>query len=304
MSPAPSLASSPLRVPLAQWAASGRHVEWRGHSIFTRRGGRAGAPVLVLIHGFPTASWDWEALWTPLADRYDVFTLDMLGFGLSAKPARHDYSLIEQADLFEDLLAREGVADYHVLAHDYGDTVAQELLARQDEPGARPRLRSVALLNGGLFPETHRPALIQRLLLSPLGPLVGKLASRQSIARTMRGIFGPDTPPDDALIDTFWTLMTTHGGTAVMHRLIRYMVERRVHRARWVGALQSTRVPLTLIDGAADPISGAHMAARYRELVPAPDVTLLDGIGHYPQVEAPAAVLAAYGAFRARLGPG
>jgi pimeloyl-ACP methyl ester carboxylesterase len=290
-------------VSVTQWAASGRHVDWRGHAIFLRRGGLAGAPVLVLIHGFPTASWDWEALWAPLAARYDVLTLDMLGFGLSAKPSRHDYSLLEQADLFEHVLAREGVAEYHVLAHDYGDTVAQELLARQDEPGERPRLRSVALLNGGLFPETHRPALIQRLLLSPLGPLVGRLASRDSIARTMRRIFGPHTPPDDDLLDTFWTLMTTHGGTAVMHRLIRYMVERRVHRARWVGALQSTRVPLKLIDGAADPISGAHMAERYRALVPAPDVTLLEGIGHYPQVEAPAAVLAAYLAFRARVTP-
>jgi pimeloyl-ACP methyl ester carboxylesterase len=61
-------------------------------------------------------------------------------------------------------------------------------------------------------------------------------------------------------------------------------------------------VPLTLIDGAADPISGAHMAARYRELVPRAEVTLLDGIGHYPQVEAPAAVLEAYAAFRGRVG--
>jgi pimeloyl-ACP methyl ester carboxylesterase len=60
--------------------------------------------------------------------------------------------------------------------------------------------------------------------------------------------------------------------------------------------------PLTLIDGAADPISGAHMAARYRELVPRADVTLLEGIGHYPQVEAPGAVVEAYSAFRARVG--
>ncbi len=293
-----------MTISLDQWAASGRHISWRGHAIFTRRGGRDDAPALLLIHGFPTASWDWEALWEPLAQRFSLFTLDMIGFGLSDKPARYAYSLMDQADLCEHFLAGAGVAAYDVLAHDYGDTVAQELLARQSEAGERPRLRSVALLNGGLFPETHRPALIQRLLLSPLGPLAGKLASRDSIARTMRRIFGPDTPPDDALIDTFWSLMTTHDGTAVMHKLIRYMVERRVHRARWVGALQSARLPLKLIDGAADPISGAHMAARYRELVPAADITLLERIGHYPQVEAPAAVLAAYLEFRDRTASG
>ena len=297
----PLLADSPMpHISLADWADAGRKIVWRGHAIFTRHGGRPDAPVLVLIHGFPTASWDWEALWAPLAERWRLVTLDMIGFGLSDKPARHDYSLMEQADLFEHVLALEGIAEYHVLAHDYGDTVAQELLARQAEAGERPRMRSAALLNGGLFPETHRPALIQRLLLSPLGPLVGRLASRRSIARTMRRIFGPRTPPDDTLIDAFWTLMTANGGTAVMHRLIGYIVERRVHRARWVGALQDARVPLKLIDGAADPISGAHMAARYCELVPRPDVTMLDDIGHYPQVEAPAAVLAAYLEFRER----
>jgi pimeloyl-ACP methyl ester carboxylesterase len=188
-----------------------------------------------------------------------------------------------------------------VLAHDYGDSVAQELLARQAEPGARPRLRSVAFLNGGLFPETHRPVLMQRLLLSPLGPLVGRLASRAKLADNMRRIFGPATQPDATLLDGFWRLITTNDGRAVMHRLIRYMRERREQRARWVGALQRATVPLQLIDGAADPVSGAHMAQRYRELVPQPDVTLLEGIGHYPQVEAPGAVLAAYLEFRERI---
>ena len=86
-----------------------------------------------------------------------------------------------------------------------------------------------------------------------------------------------------------------------MPKLIRYLVERRQQRERWVGALRHAMIPLALIDGAADPISGAHMARRYQELVPNADITLLDGIGHYPQVEAPGAVLAAYTAFRARI---
>lgn len=227
-----------------------------------------------------------------------MLTLDLIGFGLSAKPTKYAYSIFDQADLCEACLRGEGVASYHVLAHDYGDTVAQELLARRGEPGERPLLLSVGFLNGGLFPETHRPALIQRLLLSPLGPLVAKLTSRDKFAANMRRIFGPASQPDDALLDGFWTLITTNDGRAVMHRLIRYMSERREHRQRWVGALQAGAVPLKLIDGAADPVSGAHMVDRYLELVPTPDVTVLDGIGHYPQVEAPSEVLSAYLAFR------
>jgi pimeloyl-ACP methyl ester carboxylesterase len=52
-------------------------------------------------------------------------------------------------------------------------------------------------------------------------------------------------------------------------------------------------MPLRFINGLLDPISGAHMVARYRELVPHPDVVELPDAGHYPQLEAPGAVLAA-----------
>jgi pimeloyl-ACP methyl ester carboxylesterase len=190
------------------------------------------------------------------------------------------------------------------LVHDYGDTVAQELLARQVEPGARPRLLSLTLLNGGLFPETHRPALIQRLLLSPIGPLVSRLTTKDKFAGNLRKIFGANTQPDSELLDTFWTLLQHNKGLSVMPKLIRYMLERKKFRARWVGALQSAKIPLKLIDGEDDPISGAHMAQRYRELVPNPNITLLAGVGHYPQCEAPEQVLAAYFEFISQvLGP-
>jgi pimeloyl-ACP methyl ester carboxylesterase len=295
----------PRRIPLSDWLAKGGSMDYRGHRIFVRAEGPAGAPALLLIHGFPTASWDWEALWPQLAGRWRVMAPDLIGFGLSAKPGRYRYSLVDQADLCEAVLRHFGVDRYHVLAHDYGDSVAQELLARQApaERGGRPRMQSLCFLNGGLFPETHRPLTIQKLLMSPLGPLVGRLSSRNRIAASMRRIFGPDSQPDEALLDDFWALISHGGGQRIMHKLIRYMEERRAQRPRWVGALQAAAVPLKLIDGAADPISGAHMAARYEQLVPAADVTLLEGVGHYPQVEAPQEVLAAFEAFTRRVLP-
>jgi pimeloyl-ACP methyl ester carboxylesterase len=289
------------RTTLADWSDAGDEFWHRGHSIFVRRDGRPGAQPLLLIHGFPTASWDWQAVWPALAARYRLYAPDLIGFGFSAKPRRYDYSLLDQADLCEAWLHSEGVREYHVLAHDYGDSVAQELLARQDEAGERPRLRSVAFLNGGLFPETHRPVLLQKLLLSPIGPVFAHLASRASLASSLRRIFGPDTPPDDSLVDGFWELLQYNEGQGVMHRLIRYIPERRRQRERWLRAMQDTTIPLKLIDGSLDPVSGAHMAARYRELIAGADVTELARIGHYPQVEAPDAVLRAYLEFRERI---
>jgi pimeloyl-ACP methyl ester carboxylesterase len=268
---------------LDEWRAGGEWLDWRGHRIFVRTGGARDAAPLLLIHGFPTASWDWAPLWPRLVERFRVLTLDMIGFGFSAKPRDFAYTIGAQADLLETLLAREGVTRYRILAHDYGDTVAQELLARGGD-----RIAAVCLLNGGLFPETHRALLTQKLLASRLGPLLARLTSYRRFAGSMQRICTRPLAADD--LRAMWHLVTEHDGLRVMPKLIGYMAERRAHRARWVGALVDATVPLRLIDGLDDPISGAHMVARYRTLVPRPDVVELAGIGHYPQLEAPDAV--------------
>ncbi len=286
---------------LKDWHRHGASFTYRGHKIFVRSAGDKAAPVLLLIHGFPTASWDFAPLWTSLATRWRVLTLDMLGFGFSAKPKNYAYSIADQADLMEAFLRAESVIDFHVLAHDYGDTVAQELLARES---VQPRLRSACLLNGGIFPEAHHPLLIQRLLSSPVGPLVARLSTRASFALSMRRIFAQERPPTQDELDGFWTLVTRDNGRAVLADVSRYRLERLRMRPRWIGALQATAVPLRLIVGTADPIAGLPMAERYRQLVPRPDVIEMAGVGHYPQVEAPERVLKAYAEFRGMLTPG
>jgi pimeloyl-ACP methyl ester carboxylesterase len=150
----------------------------------------------------------------------------------------------------------------------------------------------VCLLNGGLFPETHRALLTQRLLASPLGALVARLASYRSFAASMRRVWGSHPISDDEL-RAMWQLVTTNDGRLVMPKLIGYMAERRRHRERWVDALTGATVPIRLVNGLLDPVSGAHMLVRYRELVASPDIVELPDVGHYPQVEAPDAVVAA-----------
>ena len=276
---------------LDAWQRDGRAFTYRGHEVFYRDAGDG--PALLCIHGFPSASWDWHKLWPELTARFRVVAPDMLGFGLSAKPRDYAYSLRDQADLHEALLGALGIEAAHVLAHDYGDSVAQELLARQLERGDGLRLRSVCLLNGGLFPESHRARPSQKLLRSPLGPLCARLASEARFSANFAEVFGPRTQPSPAELHTVWRLNQHHDGLRVMPKLIRYIDERRQQRQRWVEALQRAVVPLRFINGPEDPVSGRHMAERYRELVPNPDVVLLEGIGHSPQLEAPEAVLAA-----------
>ncbi|KPU57608.1 alpha/beta hydrolase family protein [Pseudomonas fluorescens] len=285
-------------IPLCVWRKRSQEFVFHGQSIRYWTAGQ-GEPLL-LIHGFPSASWDWHFLWQPLTQRFRVIACDMLGFGDSAKPANHEYSLQEQADLEQALLEHLNVEQpVHLFAHDYGDSVAQELLARHYE--SKVELASCVFLNGGLFPETHRPVLMQKLLLSPLGWMIGRAFSRDGLVRSFRRIFGPQTRPSESQMDDFWSLVESHRGPRIMHKLIAYIPERRVWRNRWVSAMQRGEVPLRVIDGGADPVSGVHMVERYRELIPEADTVVLPDIGHYPQIEAPGEVLKHYLAFRDQL---
>ena len=285
-------------IPLRAWRKHAREFVFRGRAIRYWVAGQ-GEPLL-LIHGFPTASWDWHYLWQPLAQRNLVIACDMLGFGDSAKPLDHVYCLLEQADLQQALLEHLRVTQpVHVLAHDYGDSVAQELLARHYE--GRFEMASCVFLNGGLFPETHRTALVQKLLLSPLGWMIGRAFGRNALSDNFSLIFGSDTRPSESALDDFWSLISCNEGTRILHKLIAYIPQRRRLRERWVSAMQRGEVPLRVIDGEIDPISGAHMVERYQQLVPHADTVLLANIGHYPQIEAPVQVLKHYLAFREQI---
>jgi pimeloyl-ACP methyl ester carboxylesterase len=284
---------------LAQWQSAGREFRHEGRSLFYRDEGTG--PVLLCLHGYPTASWDWHRVWPRLVKRYRLIAMDMLGFGFSDKPRDVAYTIAGQATLHERLLASLGVGEVHVLAHDYGGTVAQELMARYQERfqkgQAGVQLRTVSLLNGGLFPESHRARPIQTLLRSPLGPLLVRLLDERAFRRSFCAIFGADTQPDDAELSRCWDLINHNEGRLNMGRLLHYIDERKRHRQRWVGALVEASMPVQFIVGMDDPVSGAHMAQRYRELLPQGKVVELAGIGHYPQWEATDRVVDAVDAF-------
>ena len=147
-----------------QWRENGQFLKIDGQQIFYRSEGEG--PVLLFIHGYPTASFDWVKVWPALSSQYRCVTLDMLGFGFSSK-APKKYLIKEQASVINTLLKHLQISRAHILSHDYGDTVAQELLAQHNENTLSFTIESLHLLNGGLFPETHLALPIQKLLLSP-----------------------------------------------------------------------------------------------------------------------------------------
>jgi pimeloyl-ACP methyl ester carboxylesterase len=287
--------NSPDYISPKQWQSRGELEILLGHSIFVVDEGAAHLPTIVLLHGFPTSSWDWQLIWDELAKDYRLIALDMLGFGFSDKPNSRQYSIHGQADIVEALVKTKGLTNFHVLAHDYGDTVAQELLARQLEGTGSGTWLSCCLLNGGLFSETHRALLTQKLLLSPLGKFLNRLTGYSKFSKNFSSVFGPQSKPSEQDLENFWWLINVNNGKHIFHNLITYMRDRIEHRERWVSALQKSTIPLAVINGSVDPVSGAHFVARYKELYCRLDYLVqLSAIGHYPQVEAPKEVYSHY----------
>ena len=224
----------------------------------------------------------------------------MIGMGFSAKPVAYGYSVHDHADMHEALLDHLNVERCHMLAHDLGDSVGQELLARSEfgqHAYGSVSYQSITWLNGGMFNEAYTPRTMQKLMsATPLGdlmsPLQGSPLSRRIVEPTINEMFGPNTKPSRELMARFHEILEYNDGKRVMHKVGRFLGDRYTHRNRWVRAMRETTVPMRLIDGPIDPNSGAHMARRYAEVIPDADVVMLaDDIGHWPQIEAPEAVL-------------
>ena len=289
-------------ISIQDWKESGNLISINDYNIFVCDTEVEEKETIILIHGFPTSSWDWKDIWALLEKDYRLIAVDMLGFGFSDKPNPHKYSISEQADIIEKIISDKKLVSYHILAHDYGDTVTQEILSRKNRKTSA-RCESVCFLNGGLFPETHKALLIQKILLSKLGWLVNKLATQKQFNNSMIRVFGPTTKPSKSELDNFWFLINYNKGRHIFHNLISYMSDRKENRERWIFALKTSKIPIALINGSIDPVSGSHMIERYKKLIG--DITWLKelkNIGHYPQIEAPEEVSEYYKFFLNNIG--
>lgn len=280
------------QVNIKNWYNKANYFTFKDHQIAYWEEGTG--PTLLLIHGFPTSSWDWHKMWSDLTSKFRVIAPDMIGFGYSAKPKDYNYSITDQARLHEAFVAELGIKKAHMLVHDYGVSVAQEMLASFTERGDKGfQIQSCCFLNGGLFPELHHARLVQKLLNSPIGSLFNRFLSKKSLQKSFDEIYG-DKKATAQEIDQFYELILYNDGKNIMHKLIRYINDRRENGDRWKSALTQASIPLHFINGPLDPVSGRHLAEYCQQLLPHCAVDILEGIGHYPHDEAPKQVLQAY----------
>jgi pimeloyl-ACP methyl ester carboxylesterase len=281
---------------LEEWKKFGEIIQYKENEIFYRDEGQG--DVILCIHGYPSSSWDWNKVWPELIKNHRVIALDMVGFGFSSKPHNYKYSISDQADLHLELLKSLGIKSFHILAHDFGIFVGQELVARHDEGELDDfSVNSLCAMSGSIFPELYNPRLIQRLLLSPVGWLVQKLFSEEKFCNNLSSVFGSKTKPTKVELSSYWSLLQHNAGDKMIGKLLFYIEDRKVYGNRWVRAWQTTNLPVQLIIGLADPMYGSDSVERYKILTKQKNLECLTDVGHFPQVENPTEVTDIYKTF-------
>ena len=271
------------------WARRGRFLTLaEGHRIFAVQEGTG--PDLVLVHGFPSTSHDFAAALPFLTPRFRVTTFDQLGFGFSDKPAGDvSYSLLDQGRRAGEIVRALGVERARVAGHDMGLTVAVEMLCRHEAGTLGFAMEELVLSNGSHLVELARVTPFQYAIMTDDGAAdFARTYDPEAFAEGLRLVWADAarTPAVDVRAITYW--LALGGGLDILPRIARYNLERTWYADRWRPILGRTRVPIRVVWGDRDPIAVLEIGRRLAEMSGGP-LRGLEGVGHYPQMEAPVA---------------
>ncbi|KNC54160.1 uncharacterized protein AMSG_12303 [Thecamonas trahens ATCC 50062] len=319
-SPFASLPSSVdmLPLPLQEWAglpgATSLPISVAGVTldVFTilfecqKIGRRQCGLPLVLVHGFPTSSYDWHGVAGRLSADRNVIVLDLPGYGLSDKPlpADYAYSLFDQAKVVFAVAAHYGVTSAGLVCHDMGDSVCEEMVASAADGAPHAVGLDIAFVvfnNGGMKIDMASFRFSQVLLRLPLvGDAFVRLSNYAIFSRQIRSISSELLTSAD--IDAMWASLLYHDGAWRLPALIGYIDQRFKHgESRWMAALRATDIPLGFIWGARDTVAPPAMGAAIEADLSQAGFVWLPDLGHFAMVEDPDAWLNAFASLLPRL---
>ena len=264
--------------------------------MFARRAGTPGAPALVCVHGFPTASIDFRALAGKLSEDVEIFTLDFPGYGLSEKPsAPYAYSLYDDARLLMHAITEVwGLGDYRMITHDRGSSIGMIALAMLADADA-PMPQEVFLTNANIFlPLANLTAFQVALLDDATGRATAAATTPQMLAAGLGATtFMPRRDLSDPEIAALAQCFAHDDGIAVLPDTIRYLHERAADEQGWLERLSTIDVDTTLIWGLHDSVAplrvATHVWQTYLRSKPGRNrFWVVPTADHYVQCDAPA----------------
>ncbi len=286
------------------WRSRGSHFSWRPAGkdvspveIFHVEIGDPDAPVLLLIHGWPTSSIDWFEVASQLSARFRVCALDFPGYGFSDKPQGWGYSLTRDEELIEFYLSEVLGAEARVaVGHDRGDSVALLHAARCADGRSAMRIEHLVLSNGNIFlPLSNLTAAQRQLLHSKSGPEIAAVLTPSRLAEGMgASTFTPPRQAGDPEVEALTATFSHDNGIKVLHETIQYLVERSKDEQTWLMALAQALFPVTVVWGLCDTVSPPRVASyvwnEYLMLKPGRNrLYFIPDANHYLQVDRPGA---------------
>ena len=266
-----------------------RHVTIHGHGVAYRMEGSG--PVLLLLHGIAGSSRTWRDVIPLLIDRFTVIAPDFMGHGLSEKPVG-DYSLGAFASGIRDLLEVLDIERATVVGQSFGGGVAMQLAYQHPELCDR----LVLVDSGGLGREVN---WILRFMTLPgseyLMPLIFPGVVRDWGDRLLRSI--NDRGIRLGRIAEMWSAyasLAEADNRQAFARTIRSVIDPGGQTVSAMDRLYlASPMPTLIIWGERDdiiPVSHAHTA---HEAIPGSRLVIIEGVGHFPQIEAPDQFVAA-----------
>ena len=269
------------------WKSKGKIIKINNRNIFMIDEGNH-ENTLVILHGYPTSSFDYYKALPYLTKQYRVIIHDHLGFGFSDKPLNYSYSLIEQADTALLLWEKLGLQNVTLLAHDYGTSIATEIMARTNMNQVNITIDKLILCNGSMHIELAKLRTIQKLLKNKItGKWVAKLANQALFNRNIRNIYFDPSKISKAELNEMWFQINYNNGRNVIHLLSNYINERYYFWHRWIGALKQTNITTKIVWATHDPIAVKAIAEQLQKEIPNNQLLWLPNTGHFPMLENP-----------------
>jgi pimeloyl-ACP methyl ester carboxylesterase len=270
-----------------EWKQKGKFINIFGREIFLIDEGH-NQETLVILHGYPTSSYDYQKVLSELSKKYRVIIHDHLGFGFSEKPLDYSYSLIEQADVALQVWKQLSLKKVTLLAHDYGTSVATEVLARHNNLQIDLQIDELILCNGSAHIELSKLRLIQKLLKSKLtGKFVASLTNFTIFKRNMRNVYFDKSKATNEELQEMWFQLEYNEERKVIHKISNYINERYYFWHRWIGALKETQIPTKIIWAKNDPIAIMEIAELLASEIPNNKLLTMDNTGHFLMIENP-----------------
>jgi pimeloyl-ACP methyl ester carboxylesterase len=260
-----------------------RTISVDGLEVFNREAGAVDAPVLLLLHGYPTSSHMFRRLIPALADTYRLIAPDHIGFGRSSAPGVGEFAYTFDAltDVTRAFLDALGVTRYTVYTQDYGAPIAWRLALRDPDAVEGVISQNGNAYDDGFVPEFWAPIWAYGADPSPENEEALRPAlEREAVEwQYTHGVPDVTTVDPDAWEHDLALLARPGVDGAQLALFGDYHTNRELYPAVH-GWLRSSGVPVLAVWGRNDEIFGPAGATAFLRDAPHARVELLDG-GHF-----------------------